>query len=219
MRRNGAGPHHLCRGEAAPRPPRHRRGTPRGAPPWALAILLTRFPTAPATPSRPSGPAGQAPPGPSNTSGGTQTRQASASPTMSTRCGEARRCCPRCALSPPYRPGELLTGSKRRSMSRSKASVMKIEHGGGGGGGGGGGSCRDARKWPRSHWCNPRCCSTTPSLEGRQTSRRANRDERRALSPLQSGRSAERLALQSFTGALNRLRGALVPRLCARSEQ
>jgi hypothetical protein len=64
MRRNGAGPHHLCRGEALPRPPRHRRGTPRGAPPWALAILLTRFPTAPATPSRPSGPAGQAPPDP-----------------------------------------------------------------------------------------------------------------------------------------------------------
>jgi len=56
-------------------------------------------------------------------------------------------------------------------------------------------------------------------VEGRQTSRRANRDEGRALSPLQSGRSAERLALQSFTGALNRLPVALVPRPCARSER
>lgn len=36
-----------------PGQPTDWRGNQRGAPSWALAIRLTRFPTAPATPSRP----------------------------------------------------------------------------------------------------------------------------------------------------------------------
>jgi hypothetical protein len=129
MRRNGAGPHHLCRGEALPRPPRRWRGTPRGAPPWALTILLTRFPTAPATPSRTSGPAGQAPPA--------LYRTRTVAPT-SGECPPHRRCAdlPLSGDAPPrplgWEPGNrlcaLLPRYSERPSRRSCGRVATAYH-------------------------------------------------------------------------------------------